>query len=123
MTPEILVAHSSGVVRDVIGGILTRRGHDVKVAYNTSTALEVLDAGGVEVLLVSQHLPPGGYGNILDTLAQPPPAVVICERGQPVPHSIEQDQRVSGVLARPFSLQDLFALVEAATEGRSPGAQ
>jgi len=123
VTPEILVAHSNGAVRDGVGGMLHRRGHAVEVAYNAPTAMAILAARRVDALLVTLHLPPKGYQGLLDAIADPPPTIVIGEQGrQQVPPWVGGDERVCGILVRPFSLQDLFEVVEAASQGPNPGA-
>jgi DNA-binding response OmpR family regulator len=109
----VLLAHSGAPTREVIGGILQRRGHKVEVAGDVSEARRILESGGVEVLLVSLHLPPNGYQAVLETAGEPPATIVIGEQGRVVPGEVAQDPRVRTVLVRPFSLRSLFDAVEA----------
>ena len=118
MTPDIVVAHCSGSVREGIAGILQRRGHRVDIADNAATALPLLKAGGVDLLLVGLSLPPSGYAALLSLCEAPPPAVVIGLEGSAVPDAVTRDPRLCGVLARPYSLAELEGVIDRAIRPR-----
>jgi DNA-binding NtrC family response regulator len=116
---RVLLAHSNDATREVIGGILHRRGHKVEEVGDVLGAIRVLGSGAIDVLLVSLHLPPSDYMAVLDGVAEPLRTIVIGEQGHVVAPEVAEDPRVSAVLVRPFSLQTLYDAVEASGSGAS----
>jgi CheY-like chemotaxis protein len=115
---RVLVADSNPAVREVVAGVLHRAGFDVATAADAGEAVAVLEKDGMDAIVVSLRLPPGGCIALLDACTQPPPAVVL---GGPtgVMHAMVEpevraavdDPRVVAVLREPYKLQELYDAV------------
>jgi CheY-like chemotaxis protein len=116
---RILVADDEEPMRGLIARALRQDGHDVTTANDGVEALEVLtrERGGFELLLTDIRMPVmDGIALALTAARDHPNVTILLMTGY-----ADQRERASGldalihdVLAKPFSLETLRAMVQAA---------
>jgi CheY-like chemotaxis protein len=113
---RILVVDDEQIVRDLTVQVLERAGYDVVSVANPHRALEVVDAGQVD-LVVSDVVMPGLSGvDLLDEIRVrwPDLPVVLMTGGTPEPERATRALQLgaNGIVYKPFSHAELRGAVK-----------
>ncbi len=110
---RILLAEDELTISKLIQKVLAAAGHDVVGVTSAAEAIERLATNGWDLLLLDLNLDDGDGLPVIDAVARltkhPPVVVMTGESG------FEEDPRagrVSGVLHKPFDLDELEQVVE-----------
>jgi CheY-like chemotaxis protein len=70
--PTVLVVEDEWAIADWLHGVLSREGYQVRLAINGKQALDVLDHGKPDVILVDYLMPVMDAAGLLKALAEKP---------------------------------------------------
>jgi DNA-binding NtrC family response regulator len=113
---HVLVVDGDAGVRRSLTGIITRRGYGVLTAADVGEAVATVTRCHPVLLIVRSELPSGGYRSLLDSLHEPPPAIVLDAPGRASLRA-SADPRVVAVLTPPWPLADLYRVLELVDPG------
>jgi two-component system phosphate regulon response regulator PhoB len=118
MAPSIMVVEDEPEIRELLSFTITRAGHDVVTAESAEQALQLLDRGLPELLVVDWMLP--GMSGIdlakrlrLDELTASLPIIMLTARGEEADKLKSFDSGVDDYVTKPFSPKELMARVKA----------
>ncbi len=122
---EILIAEDEDAVREFLVRALGRNGHTVTAVGDGAGALEALEAGGFDLLLTDIVMPQlDGIALALKAAKDHPNLRIVMMTGfaaeRERAHNLEA--LVHEVVAKPFTLEEICAAVEAALAAPPPGA-
>ena len=115
--PTVLVVDDEEEVLELLGEYLRIRGHALRTAYDGQSALELIRAGGIDVVLSDVSMPHmGGLELIHETQALPNPVAVILMSGFATVEAVISALQAGAFdfLRKPFRLRDVHAVVERA---------
>ena len=115
--PTVLVVDDEEEVLELLGEYLRTRGYGVRTAYDGESALELLRAGGIDVVLSDLSMPHmGGLELVAAAEALPQPVAVILMSGFATVESAIGALRsgAQDYLQKPFKLRDVNAAVQRA---------
>ena len=111
---RILLAEDERTISRLISQVLTAAGHEVNGVQSAAEAIERLEGGGYDLILLDLHLADGDGFQVVDSIelsptSAPPVVVMTGERSFAIddPRAL----RVAGVLSKPFDLDELEATV------------
>jgi CheY-like chemotaxis protein len=123
---HVLVAEDNELNRQVVEHLLTRKGHSVQIARNGREALEALEHGTFDLLLLDVHMPELDGFRVIEAVRgrergsdRHLPVVALTAR------SMKEDRErclragMDEYLAKPIRRQELLAAIERALVGRS----
>ncbi len=118
MAPSIMVVEDEPEIRELLSFTITRAGHDVVTAESAEQALQLLDRGLPELLVIDWMLP--GMSGIdlakrlrLDELTASLPIIMLTARGEEADKLKSFDSGVDDYVTKPFSPKELMARVKA----------
>ncbi len=117
MTPRaatVLVVEDEPAQRELIAGILTRTGHEVRSAPDVDAALAAIGESAPDVVLCDWRLPGRTGGDLLDELhgRGAAPAVIVMTAYGSIAHAVEAVRRgAADYLAKPFEREALLLAV------------
>jgi len=118
MAPSIMVVEDEPEIRELLSFTITRAGHDVVTAESAEQALQLIDRGLPELLVIDWMLP-GMSGIDLakrlrqDELTAPLPIIMLTARGEEADKLKSFDSGVDDYVTKPFSPKELMARVKA----------
>ncbi len=114
---RVLVVDDEADVRELLGKVLSRAGHDVRVAASGEDALADLEAAPADCVVVDKVLPRMHGGEVVAQVrARWPQTAVVVMTGQPTPLAFD-DERPDALLSKPFkSLQAIEEAVASALQ-------
>jgi len=115
---SILVVDNYRNVRQVLGQALTRWGHDVRLASSGEEACEILRHTAVDIILMDLRMPAMSGQTLYHVIISQWPELryrVIVMTGDPEAPDHEPWLRLYGlpVISKPFTLDEVYALIEA----------
>lgn len=117
---RVLVADDDETIRVLVTRLFARRGDAVDAARDGAEAVELLDAGAYDLLVLDLMMPRlDGLGVLahLHQRTQPGPAVIVMSAAVPaLAASVPKDQ-IAAFVTKPFDLNTLLKLAEAAVPG------
>ena len=118
---EILVIDDDARFRRVIAQILTRAGHDVRQAKDGVQGLAVCRERLPELVITDIVMPEKeGIETILELSRERVPIPVIAISGAPFYLNAARKLGAAASLAKPFSAEELLAVVEGMLAARQP---
>lgn len=123
---RVLVVEDDPLVRHACAEIARELGYTVETADSVSSARLALKRSAVDVLLLDLKLPGGGGFAVLEEVreAHPRTAAVVMTAFASVNSAVEAMRTGAGdYLAKPFSLEELTAVLERAAERRNAFAE
>ncbi|XOV81620.1 MAG: phosphate regulon transcriptional regulator PhoB [bacterium] len=118
MAPSIMVVEDEPEIRELLSFTITRAGHDVVTAESAEQALQLLDRGLPELLVIDWMLP--GMSGVdlakrlrLDELTASLPIIMLTARGEEADKLKSFDSGVDDYVTKPFSPKELMARVKA----------
>lgn len=121
---KVLVADDDETIRALVARLFTRRGDDVKTAFDGVAAVELLDAEPFDLLVLDLMMPRLDGLGVLEHLRNradgaSAPAVIVMSAAVPtLAAAVPQDQ-ISAFLTKPFDLAALLKLAEDAVPNES----
>ncbi|MCR9261371.1 MAG: phosphate regulon transcriptional regulator PhoB [Pseudomonadaceae bacterium] len=118
MAPSIMVVEDEPEIRELLSFTITRAGHDVVTAESAEQALQLIDRGLPEMLVIDWMLP-GMSGIDLakrlrqDELTASLPIIMLTARGEEADKLKSFDSGVDDYVTKPFSPKELMARVKA----------
>ena len=119
---QVLVVEDDPLVRQACAEIARGHGYAVETADSVPSARSVLKRIAVDVLLLDLKLPGGGGFSLLEEIreAHPRTSAVVMTAFASVGSAVEAMRTGAGdYLAKPFSLEELTAVLERAAERRT----
>lgn len=114
MSARIVVIDDEPAVADLLGKVLERAGHSVRVAHTGEAGLEALAASQTDCLVVDRMLPQmGGLEVVAEARGRWPALAIVMVTARPEPFSLDAP-RPDVVLLKPF--RDLEAIEDAVRE-------
>lgn len=116
---RILIADDDRNFRKVIHGELSEAGHDVAEAQSGAEALESVESGDFDVLLLDLNMPRMGGMDVLERLRQidsAPEVIVLTGHGTVALAVTAMKLGAYDFLTKPFTLAELLAVIEKAVE-------
>lgn len=112
---RILLAEDERTISRLINQVLTNAGHEIVGVQSVAEAVEHLETSAFDLVLLDLNLADGDGMRVVTALENhvgpTPPVVLMTGEG-----SLDQDdprvRRVARVLAKPFELDELEALVQ-----------
>jgi CheY-like chemotaxis protein len=112
--PRVLVVDDEPEVCELVARALVRANYEVLTATSGEAALELLDAGPIDCLVVDKHLPGMHGGEVMaEARRRLPRLAVVLISGHPEPLSFD-DARPDVTLGKPF--KSLSAIEEAVAQ-------
>jgi DNA-binding NtrC family response regulator len=124
---NILVVDDEPCIRDIYEQFLGMAGYEIESRNSGEQALEALSTRSFDLAILDLHLQ-GMNGlatfNRMKSIAPDVKGVVVSASLHEYEKELEDARRqgLFGVLAKPFNLNDLFALVQSAFEGHARAA-
>jgi len=122
---KILVVDDNQLNQKLAATLLAKRGHSTAVAAHGQEALEALDGGGFDVVLMDIQMPVmDGLSAVRHIRAEPEkygwdlPVVAMTAHALPGDQEAFLKAGMTGYLSKPFNPQDLIAAVEQPFAGR-----
>lgn len=118
---HVLVVDDEAPVRTMIGATLERQGHTVHLATSGSQAMELLDAGGIDLVLTDIVMQDGNGLALLERIraSEPHLPVVMVTAIHDISVAIDAMRRGAyDYLLKPFEREHLIATVQRALEHR-----
>ncbi len=118
---RLLIVEDDETVREVCAGIGHNLGFRVDTAENVPAARQILGQSGTDLVLLDVKLPGGGGYRLLQEIRQTQPrTVVVMMTAFATVHSAVEAMRLGAgdFLSKPFTLEELSAALERATERR-----
>jgi len=116
-TYSILVVDDDPPILELLGEYLSTRGHDCKMASNTTQALDLLERERFDVLITDLKMPGGGGLKLLQTIREKDLSIaIIMMTGYGTIESALQVMKhgAHDYLLKPFKLRDVHASMEEA---------
>ena len=114
----VLVVDDERDVRDSIASVLQASGFAVASAVDGTEAYRVLEELFVDVMVLDIRMPKLDGPSLIESLADPPAAVIVSANTIDAHTRARLDGKVSAYLQKPFDPRDLVAAVERASRGR-----
>jgi two-component system OmpR family response regulator len=111
--PSILIADDDAHVREVARFALARGGFTVELAGDGVTALDRLDRGGIDLVVLDVLMPELDGLAVCRRLARRLPIIFLSSRGDEVDRILGLELGADDYLAKPFSPRELVARVHA----------
>jgi two-component system OmpR family response regulator len=111
--PSILIADDDAHVREVARFALARAGFTVELAGDGVTALDRLDRGGIDLVVLDVLMPELDGLAVCRQLARRVPIIFLSSRGDEVDRILGLELGADDYLAKPFSPRELVARVHA----------
>ena len=116
---RVLVADDDPAIRALVSRVFVRRGYEVSSAFDGADAIERLDEGSFDLLVLDLMMPRvDGVGviNHLATRDAPKPAIVVMTAAVPdILRRLPRDQVVR-VISKPFDLDQLTRYADEAIQ-------
>jgi CheY-like chemotaxis protein len=113
----VLVVEDDESIRNVITDVLEERGYRVMAAANGAEALQRLEAGRPDAMVVDLLMPVMHGWDLMECYVErmggPPIPIVVVSVNPALPRSFNR-WGVRGVVAKPFQVDELLAQVEQA---------
>ncbi len=112
MARKLLVVEDDPSLRTVIRLVLEQAGYEVTEASNGRAALDLLDKGSPDLILVDAKMPVLGGAEFIGEIRREPahaeiPVVLLTG----LPGSVPGDLRPDAVIAKPFDKNDLLKVI------------
>jgi PAS domain S-box-containing protein len=127
---RILVAEDNELNQQVVQHLLARRGHTVQIAGNGREALEALEAGGFDLLLLDVHMPELDGFQVIEALRRREqgtgrhlPVVALTARSMKGDRERCLQAGMDDYLGKPIRRKELFAAIDRVLAGRPPAEQ
>lgn len=118
---KVLVADDEPAMQGVLRLILEDAGYDVQVAYDGGEALDKIEAGAPDLLILDLMMPGMDGWQVLEHLREREkrPAVIVVSAIGCDPHVVERARKAGAVrcLGKPFNFRELLATCDAAVRG------
>lgn len=118
MAPSIMVVEDEPEIRELLSFTITRAGHDVIAAESAEQALQLLDKGLPELLVIDWMLP--GMSGVdlakrlrIDELTSALPIIMLTARGEESDKLKSFESGVDDYVTKPFSPKELMARIKA----------
>lgn len=115
---RVLVVEDEATQRELLVTVLGRAGYDVVGVGSAESALEVIAAGDVDLVLLDLHLPDGHGGSVLEILRASDrtrllPIIIVSGDATEEEHRRALAAGVTDFLHKPFDLEGLIRRIEA----------
>jgi CheY-like chemotaxis protein len=125
---RILVVDDEPAIRALLKKIIERRGYEVDDARDGAEAIDLLKQNEYDVLLIDLMMPNVNGFQLVDYLAQqqgkrPPPVIVITAAAESTPLRQLDPAIVHSVVRKPFDIDVVADLVDAAARAQSYEAE
>jgi PAS domain S-box-containing protein len=124
---RVLVAEDNALNQQVVGHLLARRGHNVQIARNGREALDVLERGGIDLLLLDVHMPELDGFRVIETLRRRErgtgrhlPVVALTARSMKGDRERCLEAGMDDYLAKPIRRKELVAAIDRVLAGAPP---
>lgn len=125
MCPRVLVVDDDATIRDVVSRYLERAGHEVLVARDGPSALQLVATGRPDLVVLDLMLPGMGGLEVCRRLRSttPVPVVMVTARTEEEDRIVGLELGADDYVGKPFSPRELVLRVEAVLRrsGAAPG--
>ena len=120
--PRILLVEDDRVLRDAVASTARSEGYDVTTMVDGLTAVQAIESGGYDLVLLDIGIPVMDGWAVLHRLEgkEPPPIIVISARGEMADKVRALDGGADDYLAKPFGSTELLARVRAVLRRARP---
>jgi PAS domain S-box-containing protein len=124
---RILVAEDNELNQQVVQHLLARRGHTVQIARDGREALQALEAGRFDLLLLDVHMPELDGFQVIQALRRREqgtgrhlPVVALTARSMKGDRELCLEAGMDDYLGKPIRRKELFAAIDRVLAGRPP---